>query len=175
MADYFATIDWRSHGGFGEGRYNRAHSWSFDGGAVVPASASPHVVPAPMSDPAGVDPEEALVASVSSCHMLWFLHVARDSGLDVATYRDEARGTMGKDDRGRMAMIRIVLRPEIEFVGQGPGAEALARLHREAHERCFIANSLRTEIVVHRHAELVSESSSEPQGRWIPGPETGSG
>ena len=148
MADYRATVEWRSDGGFREGRYSRAHRWTFDGGAVVPASASPHVVPAPMSDAAGVDPEEALVASVSSCHMLWFLHLARDSGLDVAAYRDEARGTMGKDDRGRMAVTRIVLRPEIDFAGGAPGAEALARLHHEAHEKCFIANSLRTEIVV---------------------------
>jgi organic hydroperoxide reductase OsmC/OhrA len=101
-----------------------------------------------MSDPAGVDPEEALVASASACHMLWFLHLARDSGLEVATYRDEALGTMGKDDRGRMAMTRILLRPEIGFAGEAPGPEALTRLHHEAHERCFIANSLRTEIVV---------------------------
>lgn len=148
MADYLATVEWRSGGGFREGRYSRAHSLSFDGGAVVRGSASPHVVPPPLSDPAGVDPEEALVASVSSCHMLWFLHLARDSGLDIAAYRDEARGTMGKDDRGRMAMNRIVLRPEIEFAGEVPDAEALARLHHEAHERCFIANSLRTHIVV---------------------------
>ncbi|HEX8381412.1 MAG TPA: OsmC family protein [Allosphingosinicella sp.] len=148
MAQYLAIVDWRSEGGFREGRYSRAHSWSFDGGAVVPASSSPHVVPAPMSDPAGVDPEEALVASVSSCHMLWFLHLARDSGLNVAAYRDDARGTMGKDEKGRMAMIRIVLRPQIAFAGDPPEAEALGRLHREAHERCFIANSLLTEIVV---------------------------
>ncbi|HEX8307221.1 MAG TPA: OsmC family protein [Allosphingosinicella sp.] len=148
MADYLATIDWRSDGGFREGRYSRAHSWSFDGGAVVKGSASPHVVPAPMSDPAGVDPEEALVASVSACHMLWFLHRARDSGLDVATYRDEALGTMGRDSEGRMAMTRIVLRPKIAFEGEAPDPETLAKLHHEAHERCFIANSLRTEIVV---------------------------
>jgi organic hydroperoxide reductase OsmC/OhrA len=101
-----------------------------------------------MSDPAGIDPEEALVASVSSCHMLWFLHVARDAGLDVAAYRDEARGTMGKDERGRTAVTRIVLRPRIEFAGGAPDADTLARLHHEAHEQCFIANSLRTEIVV---------------------------
>ncbi len=148
MADYRATVEWRSSGGFREGRYSRAHRLSFDGGATLPGSASPHVVPPPLSDPAGVDPEEALVASASACHMLWFLHLARDSGLDVAGYRDRARGTMGKDDRGRMAMIRIVLRPEIDFVGDAPAADALARLHDEAHERCFIANSLRTEIVV---------------------------
>ncbi|HEX8240999.1 MAG TPA: OsmC family protein [Allosphingosinicella sp.] len=148
MADYLATVEWRSDGGFREGRYSRAHTLSFDGGAVVPGSASPHVVAPPMSDPAGVDPEEALVASVSACHMLWFLHLARDAGLDVAAYRDEARGRMAKDERGRMAMTRIVLRPEIEFAGQAPGAEALARLHYEAHDHCFIANSLRTQIVV---------------------------
>lgn len=148
MADYLATIEWRSGGGFRDGGYSRAHRWTFDGGAAVPASASPHVVPPPMSDPAGVDPEEALVASASSCHMLWFLHLARDSGFDVAAYRDEARGTMGRDERGRMAITRIVLRPEIEFAGAAPDPEALARLHREAHDKCFIASSLRTEIVV---------------------------
>jgi organic hydroperoxide reductase OsmC/OhrA len=148
VSEYLATVEWHSDGGFREGRYSRAHSLSFDGGAVVPGSSSPHVVPPPMSDPAGVDPEEALVASASACHMLWFLHLARDSGLDVAGYRDRARGTMAKDDRGRMAMTRIVLRPEIDFAGEVPSAQALARLHRDAHERCFIANSLRTEIVV---------------------------
>lgn len=148
MASYAATVEWSADGGFREGRYSRAHRWIFDGGAVVPASASPHVVPAPLSDPAGVDPEEALVASVSSCHMLWFLHLARDSGLDVAAYRDEALGTMAKDERGRIAMTRIALRPEIDFAGEAPDPETLARLHHEAHERCFIANSLRTEIVV---------------------------
>jgi organic hydroperoxide reductase OsmC/OhrA len=148
VADHVATVEWRSDGGFRDGRYSRAHRWMFDGGADVPASASPHVVAPPMSDPAGVDPEEALVASVSSCHMLWFLHLARDSGFDVAAYRDEARGIMGKDDRGRMAVTRIALRPEIEFAGEVPDAEALARLHHEAHEKCFIANSLRTEILV---------------------------
>lgn len=148
MVGHVATIEWWAEGGFSEGRYSRAHRWTFDGGAVVPASASPSIVPAPMSDASGVDPEEALVAAVSSCHMLWFLHLAGDAGLDVAAYRDEARGTMGKDDRGRMAMIRIGLRPEIEFVGEGPDPETLARLHHEAHEKCFIANSLRTEIVV---------------------------
>ncbi|HYE29614.1 MAG TPA: OsmC family protein [Allosphingosinicella sp.] len=148
MASYGATVEWRSDGAFREGRYSRAHIWHFDGGAVVPASASPHVVPAPMSDPAGVDPEEALIASVSACHMLWFLHLARDAGLDVAHYRDEAEGEMGRVDTWRMAVTRIVLRPRIGFAGDAPDSATLARLHEEAHERCFIANSLRTEIVV---------------------------
>jgi organic hydroperoxide reductase OsmC/OhrA len=148
VAEYRASIAWRSGGGFAEGRYSRAHQWRFDGGAVVPASSSPHVVPAPMSDPAGVDPEEALIASVSSCHMLWFLHLARDAGLDVESYDDEASGTMGKDEGGRIAMTRIVLRPDIAFAGRVPEAEELARLHHDAHERCFIANSLKTRIDV---------------------------
>ncbi|MFL6844002.1 MAG: OsmC family protein [Allosphingosinicella sp.] len=148
MADHRATVEWRSDGAFREGRYSRAHSWRFDGGAVVPASASPHVVAPPMSDPAGIDPEEALVASASSCHMLWFLHLAHDAGLDVAAYRDEASGTMGKDERGRMAITRIVLRPRIEFAGDPPDRATLDRLHHEAHEQCFIANSLRSEIAL---------------------------
>jgi organic hydroperoxide reductase OsmC/OhrA len=148
MADYKATVSWKSDGAFASGRYSRAHEWSFDGGAVVPASSSPHVVPLPLSDPAGVDPEEALIASASACHMLWFLSLARDAGFDVARYRDEAVGRMGKDDRGRIAVTRITLFPEIAFNGDTPGDGMLGRLHHQAHEKCFIANSLRTEIVV---------------------------
>lgn len=148
MADYRATVSWESDGAFASGRYSRAHEWRFDGGAVVPASSSPHVVPLPHSDPAGVDPEEALIASTSACHMLWFLSLARDAGFDVASYRDDAVGRMGKDDRGRIAVTRITLYPEIAFNGDAPGDGMLARLHHQAHEKCFIANSLRTEIVV---------------------------
>jgi organic hydroperoxide reductase OsmC/OhrA len=148
MAEHVATVEWRSDGGFANGRYSRGHVWRFDGGAEVRGSSSPLVVPMPMSDPAGVDPEEALIASASSCHMLWFLHMARDAGLDVASYRDEARGSIGKDDRGKVAITRIVLKPEIAFVGRQPDAAELDRLHHEAHERCFIANTLRCEVVV---------------------------
>lgn len=148
MSEHVATIEWRAEGDFRAGRYSRGHLWTFDGGTSVQASASPHVVPPPFSDPAGVDPEEAFVASASSCHMLWFLHLARDAGLDVASYRDEARGVMGKDSDGRMAITRIVLRPEIGFTGVAPDPAKLARLHHEAHGKCFIANSLKSEIVV---------------------------
>ena len=147
MAQHFATVEWRSDGHFRDGGYSRVHSLSFDGGAEVKASASPHNVPVPMADPEGVDPEEMLVAATASCHMLWFLHLARDAGLDVTGYRDEAGGTMGKLD-GRMGVARIVLRPRIAFEGEPPDAETLARLHHEAHERCFIANSLKSEVVV---------------------------
>lgn len=148
MSTHRARIAWRADGEFASGRYSRRHEWGFDGGAVVTASSSPDVVPAPMSDPAGVDPEEALVASVSSCHMLWFLSLAQAAGLDIASYADEAEGVMGRVAPGRMALTRITLRPAIAFAGQQPDAEELDRLHREAHERCFIANCLKTEVVV---------------------------
>jgi organic hydroperoxide reductase OsmC/OhrA len=148
MGEYRATVEWRSDGAFREGRYSRAHRLLFDGGAVVPGSSSPQVVPPPLSDPAGVDPEEALVASASACHMLWFLHLARDAGFEVAAYRDDASGSMGKDEKGRIAFSRIVLRPQIDFAGSAPDPEAVGRLHHEAHERCFIANTLRCPVEV---------------------------
>jgi len=148
MSRHSAEVSWRSDGEFVSGRYSRRHEWHFDGGALVVASASPDVVPVPMSDPAGVDPEEALVASAASCHMLWFLSLAHDAGFDVESYADSAEGVMGRIAPGRIALTRIALRPRIIFAGRQPSAEALARLHHEAHERCFIANSLKTEIVV---------------------------
>ena len=148
MARHGATIVWQSDGNFASGGYSRAHEWRFDGGATVPASSSPDIVPPPRSDPAGVDPEEALVASASACHMLWFLSLAQDAGLDVASYRDEAEGVTGRDERGRIALTRIVLRPDIAFAGSAPDPETLTGLHHQAHEKCFIANSLRGEVVV---------------------------
>ena len=148
VGNHMATISWTSDGEFRSGRYSRGHEWAFDGGAVVRGSSSPSVVPEPMSDGSAVDPEEALVASASSCHMLWFLSLAQSAGLEVQSYRDEAEGTLAKDERGRIAITRIVLRPEVMFSGAEPSKEALARLHHEAHEKCFIANSLRSEIVV---------------------------
>ena len=148
MSRHEARVSWRSDGEFASGRYSRRHEWRFDGGAVVTASASPDVVPVPMSDPAGVDPEEALVASAASCHMLWFLSLAQQAGLDVASYSDKAEGEMGRIAPGRTAITRIVLRPNVAFAGAAPDAATLARLHHEAHDRCFIANSLKTEILV---------------------------
>jgi organic hydroperoxide reductase OsmC/OhrA len=148
MTEHEAIVEWEADGHFADGGYSRGHVWRFDGGAEVRASSSPHVVPAPMSDPAGVDPEEALVASVSSCHMLWFLSLAQAAGLDVARYRDRAGGTMGRDEKGRIAVTRITLRPEIRFAGRQPDAAELERLHHRAHEKCFIANSLRSEITI---------------------------
>ena len=148
MGTHTATIDWKSDGAFASGKYSRAHDWRFDGGAVVRGSSSPSVVPLPLSDAAAVDPEEALIASVASCHMLWFLSLAQSQGLHVLSYSDAAEGVMGKNAEGRIAITRITLRPRIAFAGEPPAAELLDRLHHEAHERCFIANSLRSEILV---------------------------
>ena len=150
MSTYTATIRWTraASDDFAKGRYSRAHSWTFDGGAVVPASSSPHVVPLPFSDPAGVDPEEAFVASLSSCHMLFFLDFARRAGLVVEEYEDIAEGVMAKREDGRMAMTLVTLRPQIEWGGEAPDADALAALHQKAHEACFIANSVTSEVKV---------------------------
>ena len=128
-------------------RYSRAHTWTFDGGAVVPASSSPHVVPVPMSDAAAVDPEEAFVASLSSCHMLWFLDIASRAGYAVDSYEDAAEGRMGRNAVGKLVVDLVTLRPRARFAGaRVPDAARLAALHHEAHEECFLANSVRCEI-----------------------------
>lgn len=150
MSIYAATILWSRAGAvFTDRKYSRAHRWLFDGGAEVPASASPQVVRAPLSDPAGVDPEEAFVASLSSCHMLWFLALAAQRGFVVDTYRDEAIGELGRNSDGQEAMTRVVLRPQVVVSGsKHPTPEELADLHHQAHQRCYIANSVRTEVTV---------------------------
>jgi organic hydroperoxide reductase OsmC/OhrA len=150
MSTYTATIRWTrtGDGDFTKGQYSRAHHWAFDGGTVVPASASPHVVPAPWSDPAGVDPEEAFVASLSSCHMLFFLDFARRDGFTVDSYVDEALGLMEKDASGKIAVTKVTLRPKIVFSGNQPDASQIADLHHRSHEACFIANSVKTEVTV---------------------------
>ncbi len=135
-------------GDFAKGQYSRAHEWAFDGGAVVPAAPSPHIVPAPWSDPAGVDPEEAFVASLSSCHMLFFVDFARRAGFVVDSYVDEAEGVLEKRADGKMAMTRVTLRPRVTWGGNPPDEAAIADLHHRAHEACFIANSVTTEVTV---------------------------
>jgi organic hydroperoxide reductase OsmC/OhrA len=150
MSSYTATVRWSRGGndGFAKGQYSRAHEWAFDGGATVPASASPHIVPAPWSDQAGVDPEEAFIASLSSCHMLFFLDFARRDGWVIDSYVDEADGVLEKRDDGKMAMTRVVLHPRIEWSGDAPDASALEALHHRAHSACFIANSVTTTVTV---------------------------
>jgi organic hydroperoxide reductase OsmC/OhrA len=150
LSVYTATIRWSRKGaeGFAKGQFSRAHEWAFDGGAVVPASASPHIVPAPWSDAAGVDPEEAFVASLSSCHMLFFVDFARRAGFVVDDYVDEAEGELAKRPDGKMAMTRVTLRPRVTWGGDAPDATVLADLHHRAHDACFIANSVTTEVRV---------------------------
>ena len=150
MSTHHASIVWtRAEGAaFKDNRYSRAHRWEFDGGAVVPASSSPAVVPLPLSDPAGVDPEEAFVASLSSCHMLWVLFFAAKGGFVVDSYRDAAEGHKEKTADGSQWMARVVLRPEIRFSGAAPDAATLAAMHDKAHHACFIANSVKTVVTV---------------------------
>ena len=150
MHSYDATIAWtRGDQKFIDNRYSRAHRWSFDGGAEVPASSSPFVVPVPMSAAANVDPEEALVAATSSCHMLFFLNFAAKGGYVVDSYVDRASGIMEKNAEGKIAMTRITLRPKIVFSGEHrPTQDEVDRMHHLSHEQCFIANSLKTDIVL---------------------------
>lgn len=147
MSEYTATIAWQRLGAvFTDQKYSRAHQWRFDGGAVVPGSSSPHVVRVPFSDPAAVDPEEAFVASLSSCHMLFFLSLAAKQGFVVDRYDDPAVGVMARNEAGRMAMTLVTLRPKAVFSGRQPSAEQLAELHHHAHEECFIAASVKTDV-----------------------------
>lgn len=141
-------VEWqRGEQPFVDNRYSRLHRMMFDGGAVVPGSSSPDVVRAPMSDPSAVDPEETFVASLSSCHMLWFLSLAAKARFRVDRYVDNAEGVMEKNAEGRMAITRVTLRPAVQFSGEKlPTREELDRLHHEAHEECFIANSVKSEV-----------------------------
>jgi organic hydroperoxide reductase OsmC/OhrA len=148
MSRHVAEIAWTCAGGFADNSYSRRHQISFDGGATLVGSSSPAVVPEPMSDPAGVDPEEALAASAAACHMLWFLDLARAAGLVVTSYADKAEAELGRVGPGKLGITRIILRPRIAFSGGAPDVAALAALHHEAHERCFIANTLNCEIVI---------------------------
>lgn len=148
MASYHALTVWqRGEQKFTDNRYSRAHRWRFDGGIEVPASSSPHVVPLPMSVAEAVDPEEAFVAALSSCHLLWFLSIAARRGYVVDTYEDDAVGVMAKDAAGKLAMTVVTLRPRIVCSGEKiPDAATIAALHHEAHEQCFIANSVKSEV-----------------------------
>lgn len=156
MSTYTAKVSWtrKPEETFTDRRYSRAHSWAFDGGAVVPASSSPQVVRIPLSDPAGVDPEEALVASLSSCHMLFFLDFAGQRGFRVDSYEDDALGVVGKGADGRIQMTKVTLKPHIVFGGdKRPTKADLETLHHKAHEACYIANSVKSELLVEGSSE----------------------
>ena len=150
MYKYEAKVRWRRSGEkFSDNRYSRGHEWAFDGGITVPASASPAVVPAPLSVAEAVDPEEAVVAAASSCHMLWFLSLAAKRGFVVESYKDHAFGVMEKNPHGKFGFSRITLSPRIQFSPEKiPSPAELESLHHAANEECYIANSLKCEVVV---------------------------
>ncbi len=150
MSEHKATISWsRTSPDFLKGKYSREHTWTFDGGVIVPASPSPSVVPPPFSNPAHVDPEEAFVAAISSCHMLTYLFLASRQGFQVDSYHDEAVGVMTKNERGVPWMSLVTLHPRIAYSGEKlPTPADEQQLHHAAHEQCYIANSIRTEVRV---------------------------
>jgi organic hydroperoxide reductase OsmC/OhrA len=152
LASHKATIRWENTSDqFLKGKYSREHTWTFDGGAVVPASPSPSVVPTPYSNPANVDPEEAFVASLASCHMLTFLYLAGRKGFQVDSYDDEAVGVLDKNERNVPWVSTVTLNPKIVYGGdKRPTSEEEESLHHDAHEQCFIANSVKTHIIVKR-------------------------
>ncbi len=151
MSTYTAKITWKSDSTdtFTKNRYTRGHEWSFDGGVAVPASSSPHSVRVPYSVEAAVDPEEALVAAASSCHMLTFLWLAATAGFNIESYEDNAVGEMTAMEDGRQWVSTITLEPQIAWTGDKlPTTEDIAHLHHEAHEKCYIANTIKSEIVI---------------------------
>ncbi|NLS05268.1 OsmC family peroxiredoxin [Rhizobium sp. P32RR-XVIII] len=148
MTLFSAEVSWqRGEGSFTDGKYSRGHTWNFDGGLSVPASASPHNVPLPYSVAENVDPEEAYVAALSSCHMLFYLWLASKKGIVIDSYVDNATGIMEKVD-GKMLVSHVELKPSVVYSGEAPSRETEEKLHHEAHELCFLANSVKTKIDV---------------------------
>jgi organic hydroperoxide reductase OsmC/OhrA len=148
---YNVTIFWQKNLNevFVDNKYSRLHTWKFDGGIELAASSSPHVVPLPLSNESAVDPEEAFIASLSSCHMLWFLSIAAGRNYIVESYEDNAEGILGKDEDGKLAMTKVTLKPRVVFDNTTtPSPEQVDELHHLAHEKCFIANSVKTKITI---------------------------
>ncbi|MCA2978847.1 MAG: OsmC family protein [Myxococcaceae bacterium] len=149
MSQHTASIRWQREGAFARKQYQRAHRWVFDGGVEVPAAASPLVVPRPWTVDEAVDPEEAFVAAIASCHMLTFLFLAANAGYVAEAYVDDAAGLLAKDAEGGQAMTEVTLRPRITWAeGRAPSAEALAALHEQAHRECFISRSVKSRVRV---------------------------
>lgn len=150
MSEYFAKIKWvrGSNESYIDNKYSRGHEWIFDGGVTIQASSSPHIVPLPYSVAENVDPEEAFIASVSSCHMLFFLGIAAKRKYVIDSYVDDAIGIMEKDKDGNISMTKITLKPNIQFSGdRKPTMEQIEKMHHQSHKECFIANSIKTEII----------------------------
>jgi len=148
MSEHRATVEWQLQGEFRYETYSRAHAVDFGGGIRLAGNAAASNIPQSAPAAPGADPEQQFVASLSSCHMLWFLHLACDRKFVVAGYRDEASGVLAKDGAGKDAMTRVTLRPLVRFSGTAPAAEEHRKLHEKAHERCFIANSVKTEVTI---------------------------
>ena len=148
MSEYRATVEWRLQGEFKYTTYSRAHAIDFGHGVQLAGNAAPWNIPNSVPWTAGADPEQQFIAALSTCHMLWFLHLAHDAKFVVQRYRDEASGVLAKNAEGQEAVTRVTLRPVVEFSGTLPSPEQFARLHEKTHERCFIANSVRSEIVL---------------------------
>ena len=148
MSEHHATVEWQLAGEFKYETYSRAHSIDFGRGVRLQGNAAASNIPGTAPSAPGADPEQQFVASLSSCHMLWFLHLACNRKYVVESYRDEACGVLGKDAEGKEAMTRVTLRPAVRFAGAAPSAEDHLKLHEKAHERCFIANSVKSEVIV---------------------------
>ncbi|MFZ1041660.1 MAG: OsmC family protein [Anaerolineales bacterium] len=145
------TVSWKKNleEVFIDGKYSRSHTWIFDGGIELAASSSPHLIPLPMSIESAVDPEEAFIASLSSCHMLWFLSIATEKDYIVESYEDHAEGNLGENRDAKLAMTKVTLKPRIIFNEKAtPSREQVDELHHLAHEKCFIANSVKTELTI---------------------------
>jgi organic hydroperoxide reductase OsmC/OhrA len=149
MSEYIATVKWQrqQQEKFIDNKYSRGHLWVFDGGVEVPASSAPSILPVPLSVAENVDPEEAFVAALSSCHMLFFLSLAASAKFVIDSYSDPAIGVLEKDAEGKMSMTRVTLHPNIVFFDVAPSYQELESLHHQAHELCFLANSVKTKIV----------------------------
>ena len=150
MAKYIATISWSRDGqAFINSKYNRTHKWEFDSGQTIKASASPNIVPTPLSDPSAVDPEEAFIAALSSCHMLWFLSIAAEAGFIVEKYVDKATGILSKDEHGNQAITKVTLFPHVTYIIDGvPSPEEHHNMHEHADKKCFISNSVKTKMEI---------------------------
>ena len=162
MSEHTAVITWeRGEDKFSDNRYHRAHRWEFDGGAVVPGAASPHNVSRRFTDATAVDPEEAFVAALSSCHMLWFLNIAARHGYVVDSYRDEAVGVMKKNSLGKIAITEVTLRPHTVFAS-AISPDIVNAMHEEAHAECFIANSVKTTLTTKATFEISTTVVATP-------------
>lgn len=150
MHEYQASIQWRqTEGNFVDGKYSRKHTWIFDGNLRIPASASPQIVNEPFSDPDAIDPEEAFVASLASCHMLWFLSLAAKRNFIVINYEDTAQGLMEKNSEGNLAITKVILQPLVTFNNDDNiNQQVIEKVHEQAHQQCFIANSVKSNIII---------------------------